>query len=164
MLTYDTKKTKETSLKRFAGDRMALYVTPSSCPASPARVSKNILPPRNTGGRTKGSTAENPVASIKSRPPSGIMFAVFRAVKQFLSLLTLFSLEIYSSSKMPKNKAKLAYSEGSLASQNSFGSRKKVSLIGSFQNSLFGSYLAPIWAANIQFRGARSVTCSIVHL
>ena len=143
---------------------MALYVTPSSCPASPARVSKNILPLRNTGGRTKGPTAENPVASIKSRPPSGIMFAVFRTVKQFLTLLTLFSLEFYSSSKIPKNKANLVYSGGSLASQNSFGSRKKVSLIGSSKDSLFGVTWPFIWAANIQCRGARLMTCSVVHL
>ena len=44
----------------------------------------------------EGSTTEIVVASIKSRPPSGIMFAVFRAVKQFPALLTLFSLEFYS--------------------------------------------------------------------
>ena len=86
----------------------------------------------------KDPTAENTVASIKSRPPSGIMFAVFGAVKQFLSLLTLFSLEIYSSSKSPKNKAKIVDSEESPASGKAVGSRKKVSLISSGRGSRFG--------------------------
>jgi hypothetical protein len=93
---------------------MALYVTPSSCPASPA---ESFEKPHAASAiqvvEPKDPTAENTVASIKSRPPSGIMFAVFRAVKQFLTLLTLFSLEFYSWSKIAKNKANIVYSGGS---------------------------------------------------
>ena len=64
---------------------------------------------------------ESRVARIKSRPPSGIMFAVFRAVKQFLTLLTLFSLEIYSLSKTSKNKAKMLNSKAARDLIKSFG-------------------------------------------
>ena len=76
----------------------------------------------------RGSAAESIVASIKSRPPSGIMFAVFRAVKQFLTLLTLFSLEFYSWSKSPENKANKLHSKGSAVTEKSLRSRRKVSL------------------------------------
>jgi hypothetical protein len=69
------------------------------------------------------------VSEKKSRPPSGIMFAVFGAVKQFLSLLTLFSLDFYSESKRPKNKANMLNLGRSPESQNSFRSRKKISFL-----------------------------------
>jgi|SRR3954471_9819781 hypothetical protein len=77
------------------------------------------------------------VASIKSRPPSGIMFAVFRAVKQFLSLLTLFSSEFYSLPKTPKNKANMLDSKafGPVASHPVRA--KKSRLLDSFPGSGF---------------------------
>jgi len=71
----------------------------------------------------------NGVARIKSRPPSGIMFAVFRAVKQFLRLLFVFSPEFNRLSKMPKNMAKTAVSENLFKPLFSCDSRKKLSLL-----------------------------------
>ena len=120
---------------------MALYVTPSSCPASPAESFEKPLFTRQrmqaVEPRRLVRPPESRVARIKSRPPSGIMFAVFRAVKQFLTLLTLFSLEFYSSLKMPKNKVKTVHSEESPDSGKSFGSRKKVSFVSSAGDSGF---------------------------
>jgi len=120
---------------------------PSQCPAS----------------EPKGSTAENIVVSIKSRPPSGIMFAVFGAVKQFLTLLTLFSLEIYSWSKIAKNKANIVYSAGFFISDKSSGSRKKVSFIekpSGVGRLVTGTRLR---AANGPLTGVVFVTWSVVH-
>ena len=76
------------------------------------------------------------------------MFAVFGAVKQFLTLLTLFSLEIYSWSKIAKNKANIVHSEGLLISGRPSGSRKKVSFIG--KSSGIGRQVSRTWlrAAN----------------
>lgn len=70
----------------------------------------------------------NRVARIKSRPPSGIMFAVFRAVKQFLRLLFVFSLEFNRWSKSSKNTAKTAFFGNLRTVIFSSTSRKKVSL------------------------------------
>jgi hypothetical protein len=57
------------------------------------------------------------------------MFGVFGAVKQFLTLLTLFSLDFYSSPKRPKNKANWLQLSRSTGSRISPGSRKKISIV-----------------------------------
>jgi len=91
------------------------------------------------------------------------MFAVFGAVKQFLTLLTLFSLEIYSWSKIAKNKAKIMHSAEFFISGKSSGSRKKVSFIG--KSSGIGRRVSRtrLRAANGQLTGAGLVTWSFVH-
>src|SRR5262245_10825874 len=55
------------------------------------------------------------------------MFGVFTTVKQFLTLLTLFSLDFYSSSKRPKNKANSLLSSRSREGQKTSSSRRKIS-------------------------------------
>jgi len=91
------------------------------------------------------------------------MFAVFGAVKQFLTLLTLFSLEIYSWSKIAKNKANIVYSAGFFISDKSSGSRKKVSFIekpSGVGRLVTGTRLR---AANGPLTGVVFVTWSVVH-
>jgi hypothetical protein len=91
------------------------------------------------------------------------MFAVFGAVKQFLTLLTLFSLEIYSWSKIAKNKANIVHSEGLLISGRASGSRKKVSFSGKALAVGRSSSGARLRAANDRLTGVVLVTWSVVH-
>jgi hypothetical protein len=136
---------------------MALYVTPSSCPASPAEsFEKPLAAFAMSSGRTEEFDHRDTVSRIKSRPPSGIMFAVFRAVKQFLTLLTLFSLEIYSWMKIAKNKANMVHSAGLQVGRKSSGSRKKVSFGGKVLGHAFRR--GSDWLTE-----ARLIMCSVVH-
>jgi hypothetical protein len=91
------------------------------------------------------------------------MFAVFGAVKQFLTLLTLFSLEIYSWSKIAKNKADIVHSVGFFISGKSSGSRKKVSFIGKPPGVGRRVSRTRLRAANGWLTGLVLVTWSVVH-
>jgi hypothetical protein len=91
------------------------------------------------------------------------MFAVFGAVKQFLTLLTLFSLEFYSLSKIAKNKAKIVHSAGFFISGKSSGSRKKVSFSGKASGVGRSVSGAGLLAGNDWLTGVVLVTWSVVH-
>jgi hypothetical protein len=103
---------------------------PFFLPRSPVESFENLISASATVRRMSdklGST--NWVVRIKSRPPSGIMFAVFRTVKQFLRLLFVFSPEFNRWLKMPKNSAKTGLFGDLTIVLFSYTSRKKVSLI-----------------------------------
>ena len=91
---------------------MALYVTPSSCPASPAESFEKPHPASAIQVvKLGGSTAESIVARDKISTTIGHYVRGFQGCQAVSNLLTLFSLEIYSLSKTSKNKANLLYSK-----------------------------------------------------
>src|SRR4029079_15978921 len=109
---------------------LPLTTNPLFLPRSPVESFEKPLTASATVRRMSDKLGSaNRVARIKSRPPSGIMFAVFRAVKQFLRLLFVFSPEFNRWSKRPQNTVKTAVSENFPSVLFRSSSRKKLSLL-----------------------------------